>query len=263
MITLKHHLCALGIGALLVGAGCTPPRAVTPATQPSAPSGGSVAQASPPADRPANTTTQPSSQPADSVNIEATPNTVSVPNPLYHPGRSESLDISGKLEGPKSVTLTGNITFIVTRENSHGRPVNVMNTTVVLYNEDGKREQFETKSVYLVQPDGRLKLLYKGSGSDLRWVENSTCAGEPRDYIDGQSQGCEVRFDNGSTETSTTAVSKDGDYLKVMEISKITDKDGQRDSSETYWLDPTTGHFVRYSGAVTGSDGYQMTLTGN
>jgi hypothetical protein len=137
-----------------------------------------------------------------------------------------------------------------------------MNTTVVLHNEAGKRQQFETKSVYLVQRDGRLKLLYKGSGSEQRWVESSTCAGEPRDYIDGHSEGCEVRYDNGSMDTTTTAVSKDGDYLKVTEISKSTDKDGQRDSSESYWLDPTTGHFVRYSGAVTGSDGYQMTLTG-
>jgi hypothetical protein len=181
---------------------------------------------------------------------------------LYHPGRSESLDISGKLTGQNSTTLTGTITFIVTRESSHGRPVNIMNTAVVLHNAEGKRQQLEHQAVYEVRRDGRLKLLYKLSDSTPIWVNSSTCAGEPRDYIDGHSDGCETHFDDGSVERSTTAVTLDGDYLKVTSITKTTDKSGDRESTETYWLDPSTGHFVRYSGAVSGSDGNQLTLTG-
>jgi hypothetical protein len=181
---------------------------------------------------------------------------------LYHPGRSESLDISGTLSGQSSGTLSGTITFIVTKETSHGRPVNVMNTTVVLRNAEGERKQFEHQEVYEVRRDGRLKLLYKSEGSTQVWVNSSTCAGEPRDYIDGHSDGCETHFEDGSVQRSTSAVAVDGDYLKVTTITKTTDKSGDRDSTETLWLDPSTGHYVRFSGAISGSDGNQLTLTG-
>jgi hypothetical protein len=186
----------------------------------------------------------------------------SIPNPLYHPGATESLDLSGKFEGTETITISGKITLIVTQETDHDRRVNVMNTVLELRYPDGKRHQLQTKAVCGAQSDGSLKLLYKDVGSSRRWVESDTCPKEPSDFIEGHTDGCEVHYDDGSIDKSTSSVTRDGDYLKVTSISAVTDAQGEHDSSDTYWFDISTTHLVRYSGAVTLADGSQMTLSG-
>jgi hypothetical protein len=258
MKTHRFHLYAMAVCIQFAATGCNSGR---PA-QSSPPSDGRGIQTSGSVDKSADPNPRLPQQPGQSPIAAETPARASVPNPLYHPGATESLDLSGTFEGKETITISGKITLIVTKETSHDRPVNVMNTVVELHFPDGKRHQLQTKSVCGAQSDGSLKLLYKDTDSGRRWVESDTCPREPSDYIEGRTDGCEVHYDDGSTEKSTSTVTKDGDYLKVTWISADTDAQGEHDSSETYWFDMSTNHLVRYSGSVSAADGSQMTLSG-
>ena len=186
-----------------------------------------------------------------------------VSNPIYHPGMTQSLNLSGKFEGVAAVTFTGKLTQIVTRESSKGKPINVMNSGIEIDLPDGKTSSGDkVEEVYQLSRSGKLKLLYMDLGSGPRWVDTSTCAGEPSEYIEGSADGCEVHFDDGSITNNTRAITKDDEYLKVTEIGKKTDSKGEHDSTESYWYDISTGSLIRYSGSFTDSDGSQMTLTG-
>jgi len=191
------------------------------------------------------------------------PAEAAIPNPIYHPGVTESLHLSGTFEGKKTLTVSGTITLIVTKETSHGKQVNVMNSVLELHLPDGKRHQLQSKAIYGTEHDGTLKLLHKDSGSEVRWVESNTCPREPQDFIEGHTDGCEVHYDDGSSEKSTSTVTRDGDYLKVTWIEESTDAKGEHNSSEAYWFDISTKHIVRYSGSVSLADGSQMTLKGS
>lgn len=257
MKTLTHYLYAIVICVPLLATGCYPRQQTAPA----APSDGRGTQTSAPATTaPAATVSNP--QPAQTPSIQPEIAVARVANPIYHPGSVDTLELSGTFEGQKTVEVSGKITLIVAKEISHGKPVNAMNSSIELYLGNGKRHQLQDATVYGPQSDGSLRLLYKDSGSGERWVESNTCPTEPADFIEGRTDGCEVRFDDGSSEKSTSTVTKEGDYLKVTWISESKDKDGVHNSTETYWFDVTTGHIVRYSGIITLADGSQMTLAG-
>lgn len=198
--------------------------------------------------------------------LEPTPRHARVPNPIYHPGATESLDLSGTLHSPNAaeVKFTGKITEIVTRETLHGKPINVMNFGIEVRTPDGNRQQTKIESAYELQSDGGLKLIYRDLGSGRRWVDSTTCAREPSEFIDGHAQGCEVHYDDGSTDNDTTSATRDGDNIKVTDIEQESAAGGEHkeDSSATLWFDLSTGHIVRYSATMTGQDGTQMTISG-
>jgi hypothetical protein len=258
MKTFGFGLYMIVIGIQLSATGCNtgrPGPVVPPPPAPTIPTSAPVvSSAGPPPQQP--------QQHESSVVIEPD-RRISVQNPIYHPGTTNSLDLSGTFNGSATVKFTGKITLIVTKETSHGKPVNVMNSAIELTLPDGKLHQDKVEEVYQLQSNGKLKMLYKDSGSGKKWVNSTTCSGEPREYVEGNADGCEVHFDDGSVEKTTSAVVKDGDNLKVTTISKSTGKAGQRDSSESYWFDTSTGNIIRYSGTITDADGSQMTLTGS
>ena len=255
MKTFRVVLYMIVVGVQLGIAGCTPPRPVPvspPPPTPTAPTPAPAVSSSRPAPP------QQSQQHESSVVIEPD-HRISVQNPIYHPGTTNSLDLSGTFDGPTTVKFTGKITLIVTKEASHGKPVNVMNTAIEITMPDGKLHQDKIEEIYQAQSNGKLKMLYKDSGSGKKFVNSTTCSGEPKEFVEGDADGCEVHFDDGSVEKTTSAVVKDGDNLKVTTISKSTGKAGQRDSSESYWFDTSTGNIIRYSGTITDADGSQMT----
>jgi hypothetical protein len=250
MKTLTHYLYAIVICVPLLATGCN----IGQRTAIAAPTGGTGTQTPAPAAAIPQPTLKPSINPETAV--------ARVANPIYHPGSTDTLELSGTFEGQKTIEVSGKITLIVAKESSHGKPVNAMNSAIELHFGDGKRHQIQDATVYGPQSDGSLRLLYKDSGSVQRWVESTTCPAEPADFIEGHTDGCEVHYDDGSSEKSTSTVTKEGDYLKVTWISESTDKDGVHNSTEAYWFDVTTGHLVRYSGTITLADGSQMTLAG-
>src|SRR5579862_4084855 len=107
--------------------GCIHTNSPAPQAQPSG--------AAPPIAQPVQPTDSapPKSTPANNPGVVIEPDRrASVANPIYHPGTSQSLSLSGKFEGTGAVTFSGSLTQIVTRENREGKPVHVMNWALEL-----------------------------------------------------------------------------------------------------------------------------------
>jgi hypothetical protein len=274
MAVKKHavHFSAILVCTQLMAAGCVnlPPtaKAIPPPVADSRTSQlieKPASPAPPPQQPPPQQAAQqpPQQPPRQVVTTTDSPTAASVPNPVYHPGVTEELHFSGLYEGEKTITVTGKITLIVTKELAHGKSVNVLNSVIDLLFPDGKRHIVQQKSVFATEHDGSLKLLYKESGPDVRWVESNTCARTPSDFVDGHTAGCEVHYDDGSIDKSTSSVTKDGDFLKVTWITASTDAKGEHDDTESYWYDVSNRHLVRYYAEVTLADGSQMTIKGH